>query len=426
MGIRVGAVFAKAVQTAVVRVFAILTSFLVTILATRGLGAEQAGYFLLGFTLVTALSTFLRLGLDNVLVRAFGADGMSKEPLNTFAYALRWAAVVACAAGVLGCVFSSAIALHVFGKPEFADALFWMMLALPLVVLFNLCSFAFQGLHRVVAATWFQQLGAGFVFVLLFALVWWQQPSWLSSGNAALLFFVAALLVSVMAVVLWMRQKESSIPALGGKWKNAELWESSSNLWAAASMSLLVQWSGVLIAGALIASSELAHLSAAQRTANITSFVLMVVNMAVAPRYARLWKEQKLDELRQLARISTRAMIAMVLPVVAIMLVFPGFILGLFGEGFEQGALLLSIMAIGQFINVATGSVGYLLNMSGHEKDMRRVTMFAGPLTIILAFVLTSEFGAVGAAAATAIGVSVQNLGALAMVKRRLGFWPIG
>ena len=119
-------------------------------------------------------------------------------------------------------------------------------------------------------------------------------------------------------------------------------------------------------------------------------------------------------------------MIAIVLPVVAVMIVFPEFVMGLFGKGFEQGALLLTIMAIGQFINVATGSVGYLLNMSGHEKDFRRVTFFAGPLTIILALAFTHYWGALGAASATAIGLSVQNLLALAMVKKRLGFWPIG
>ncbi|WP_221800661.1 MATE family efflux transporter [Oceanobacter mangrovi] len=288
-------------------------------------------------------------------------------------------------------------------------------------------SFAFQGMHRVVAATFFQQLGVGLGFVLLFILVWWQWNSWLNAGNAAVLYFLVAVLVLLIASAVWLRQPhaEVSFPAVN-QWKNSELWRSSSNLWAAASMSLLVQWSGVLIAGVMIAAADLAHLSAAQRTANVTSFVLMVVNMAVAPRYARLWKEQKMAELQRLARVSTMAMIALVLPVVAVMVIFPGWLMALFGDGFEQGAMLLTIMAVGQFINVATGSVGYLLNMSGHEKDFRRVTLFAGPLTIVAAVLLTWQFGVLGAATATAIGVAVQNIGALFMVHKRLGFWPIG
>jgi len=98
----------------------------------------------------------------------------------------------------------------------------------------------------------------------------------------------------------------------------------------------------------------------------------------------------------------------------------------LFGNGFEDAAVLLMILAVGQFVNVATGSVGYLLNMSGHERDMNLVTLFTGPLTIILVALLSNYYGVMGAAIATAVGVSVQNLGALVLVKVRMGFVPVG
>jgi O-antigen/teichoic acid export membrane protein len=197
-------------------------------------------------------------------------------------------------------------------------------------------------------------------------------------------------------------------------------------LWAASSMSLAVQWSGILMAGIFVSSSEIAFLSAAQRTAMLTSFVLMVVNIVVAPRYARLWQENKKQEIQNLAKWSTRGMIALASPLVAAMIFIPGTIMGLFGDEFVVAGNLLAIMAIGQFINVATGSVSYLLTMSGHERDFRRVTFFAGPLTVILSYFLILEYGVLGAAIATAIGLSLQNLLALAMVRKRLGFWPIG
>ncbi|MFP6788343.1 MAG: MATE family efflux transporter [Thalassolituus sp.] len=177
---------------------------------------------------------------------------------------------------------------------------------------------------------------------------------------------------------------------------------------------------------AYVSSEDLAYLTAAQRTATLTSFVLMVVNMVVAPRYARLWKEGNIARIQKLANWSTRGMILFVTPIVTVMIFYPEMIMRLFGSEFEKGARLLSIITVGQFVNVATGSVVYLLNMSGHERDFRRVTFFAGPLTIILALVFTHFWGVLGAASATAIGLSVQNLLALAMVKKRLGFWPIG
>ena len=83
-------------------------------------------------------------------------------------------------------------------------------------------------------------------------------------------------------------------------------------------------------------------------------------------------------------------------------------------------------MAVGQFINVATGTVFDILVMSGHERDFRRVTLFSGPLTIILCLTLIPTYGVTGAAIAKAIGLSVQNVFAVFIVKKRLGFWPVG
>jgi O-antigen/teichoic acid export membrane protein len=97
------------------------------------------------------------------------------------------------------------------------------------------------------------------------------------------------------------------------------------------------------------------------------------------------------------------------------MLIFPSFLMSLFGEEFSEGAVLLQILAVGQFINGITGSVGFLLMMSGHERDMRNVTLISG-------FFLTAQFGIIGVATGTAIAVATQNLLAVYFVKKQLGF----
>ena len=187
-------------------------------------------------------------------------------------------------------------------------------------------------------------------------------------------------------------------------------------------MSQAVQWSGQLISGAYVPSEEIAMLAVAQRTAVLTSFILMAVNMVVAPKFAALYKQGKTIELQNIAVFATRLMTLFALPVVGFMLLFSEWLMWLFGEEYKAGANLLRILAVGQFINVITGSVGFLLTMSGHERDMRNVVLFSGPLAIVLALVLTPLYGVTGAAVATAISVASQNLLAVAMVKKRLGF----
>src|SRR3546814_5644809 len=129
-----------------------------------------------------------------------------------------------------------------------------------------------------------------------------------------------------------------------------------------------------------------------------------------------------MDDLRKIAQTSVKMILVTAGPFVLILFVAAEWIMRLFGPEFSQGANLLRILAVGQLINAATGSVGYLLMMSGHERDMRNIALGVGPLAVILALVLTPRLGATGAATATAIAVATQNIFAVYLVKRRLGF----
>ena len=187
-------------------------------------------------------------------------------------------------------------------------------------------------------------------------------------------------------------------------------------------MSQLTQWSGQFIAGVYVPSEEVAQLAVAQRTAMLTSFILMAVNLVVAPRFAALYKQGNMEGLERLALMSVKLMVLFAIPIVAVMMFFPSFLMKLFGEGFAEGGHLLQILAVGQFVNVVTGSVGYLLSMSGHEKDLRNTVLISGPLAIIAAVALTPLWGATGSAIATALAVATQNLVAVFWVRKRLGF----
>ena len=83
---------------------------------------------------------------------------------------------------------------------------------------------------------------------------------------------------------------------------------------------------------------------------------------------------------------------------------------------------MLRILAFGQLINVATGSVGYLLSMTGHERLLRNTVLIAAVVSLGGGLTLIPAFGLTGAALATATGLAVQNLLCVWQVRRVLGF----
>jgi O-antigen/teichoic acid export membrane protein len=67
-------------------------------------------------------------------------------------------------------------------------------------------------------------------------------------------------------------------------------------------------------------------------------------------------------------------------------------------------------LAIGQFIHVAVGPAGLILNMSGCERYTYRVVAFSTIFNIILCFFLIDIYGVVGVAVSTSISISMQNI----------------
>src|SRR6185437_533600 len=152
------------------------------------------------------------------------------------------------------------------------------------------------------------------------------------------------------------------------------------------------------------------------------TFILVAINLVSAPKFASLYKQGKSENLKRYAINSTRIMVLFATPMVLIIMCFPNAIMSLFGPGFVEGAPMLVILSLGQYVNVLTGSVTLLLMMSGHEKDMRNIQFMGGVLCVILNYILIKTNGVLGASVAIAISVSVQNLVCVGMVKKRLGF----
>ncbi len=80
------------------------------------------------------------------------------------------------------------------------------------------------------------------------------------------------------------------------------------------------------------------------------------------------------------------------------------------------------ILALGQFVNVATGSVGYLLSMTGHERELRNNAFISALAGVVFGLALIPGHGLLGASVATAVAVASQNLLGAYQVRKHLGF----
>jgi O-antigen/teichoic acid export membrane protein len=406
----------------IVRIFGALTGFLMTLVITRTLPVEQSGLFLLGYTVCSAIGMLCTLGLTNAFIRFIGGYhseanwGVIKGICNK---GLKAVLITSIAVALIIFVCSPFISNNIFDKPQFEQVLTVMAFAIPCFAIYQLMAFAFQGLHKPVVSIFLQNI-SNQVIVIIAVLIASVYIIDLTASLVAIISTIAAFITVFIASIKWFSNKKLTVVADYSQTR--ELVASAKPLFFMMLMGMLVQNSGQIISGVYLTTSDVAYFSVAQRISMLTSFVLIAINLVAAPRFAASAKQDKPEELRATSLLCSRLMVALATPILIFMLVFPEFLLGFFGAEYKQASLILQILVIGQFINVVTGSVGFLLSMTGNEKDMRNVVFFSGPLALGLGLFLTPLYGATGSAIATAIALASQNLIAVYMVNKRLGF----
>jgi O-antigen/teichoic acid export membrane protein len=176
-------------------------------------------------------------------------------------------------------------------------------------------------------------------------------------------------------------------------------------------MRLVNQRTDIIMLGFFRPIEEVGIYRAVVQGATLVSFVLISINMVLAPIISGLYTQGKLHQLQRLVTISARGILFLTLPLVLFLLIGGHWILSfLFGVEFGAGANALRILCAGQLINAVTGSVGIILNMTGHEKYAVRGVAVAAGANIVLNLLLIPQFGIEGAAAATATSLVIWDV----------------
>lgn len=401
------------------KLVAVAVTFGLNVVLARLLGAKDSGIFFLAFTVLTIAATIGRLGMDNSLVR-FIAANMAVERHDkvkgVYVKAMLIAGVASTIVAIMLWFSSQWMADNLFRDDDLGAALQGMSIAIIPTALFMLHAQALQGLKRLGMAIPVLSIWTPLLTIVL---SWLLVPVF--GVNAAICsYLVASIVTLVIAFFVW----HAATPFLKGKrgvFDMGELFESSIPLFWVALMNQTMMWSANFMLGIYHTTREVGIFNAANRTAMLTSFVLIAVNAIAAPKFAALYKQGDMQALRDIAWKTTLLGTSLACVPFLVFALAPGFVLGVFGADFLVASDALIILAVGQFVNVITGPVGYLLIMSGKESVFRDVLIIALLFNFSLCFVLIPAYAVDGAAIATAASVVVQNVFAAVMVKRVLG-----
>ena len=397
-------------------------AFAITFALARLLGAEEFGRYSVVIAWVALLTVPGMAGMENLTVRHVAGFSSSHDWGHLRGF-LTFSITVVAAASLLLALAAALGAWILDVGPEQLPIFLVGMGIVPLYALTRVGQAAIRGLFRIVVGfvpelvvTPIIVIGLMVLTIALLDIV--PTASW--AIVIQLVAGAAALLVTIF--VLWKvlpTEIRSATPA----YRRREWIKSALPLLLIGGTQMVIRQTDIILIGLFKGPTDAGLYAVATRGAQLISFLLYGVNAALAPDIARLVAQGELAELQRIVTRSTRLVVAFSIPIAAVFVLFGAQFLGLFGPEYEAAAPVLAILSVAQLVNAASGSVGNLLTMSGHERDAARGFVFAAVLNLALNGLLIPAYGIVGAAVASAISLISWNLILAALVYRRLGIY---
>lgn len=392
------------------RVLGALAQLAFLVYVAREFGIENFGVFSTALTLAVVSSMIGRWGADQWVLRELPATLVAERARGFVTVLLNGLVLVLCASLLVGLFLyaASETVVAVFIGKDVPDAGRMMQIMAASIAPFALVNFFAEVLRTVDRHAFASILQTVLVPLLSLLLI-----TGLSFAETSPLLMVAAsyLLASVLAaaagaVLIWRvyRQHAGGEPFV---WLLGEMFGEASSIAMVVLLSTWLAYADVLLIGFFGGPSEVGLYTAAQRIVLLLSFLIISLNSMLGPRFSAMNQQADHEGVFALYEDSRRMVVKIVLPLAALIALLSPWLLSVFGEAFREAVPILLLLLLGRVINVMVGPVEVVMMMLRHVGAFKSYTMAAILLHLVLSVVLTSRFGAMGAAVSTCLATAL-------------------
>lgn len=392
---------------------------------SRLVGAGGIGHFFEMMMVVMFLAVLARLGLENPLTRHLAAENTKSK--NALIYEVFASIRLIGLITSLFAIFIALIYWYISGIEIDIDAIA-MAISIPFVVLSSLYACALRGL----GIAWpFTLLYRGIIFLVAFLIIEVIHIEYheFRLSFAFIAFGIAAIINLIFASWLWRKAsfKEGGHLISKHKYTFDFLWNSAKHTFPFTILnSAVFPWAAVFFLSKLSTSHYVGLYAVADRIASQFGIILIIIGNVTASRMSALYIKNDFSGLKKLVKKSSALSAFLGLLIILPCIFLDHKILSIFGEEFVKGTIVFDILAAGYFIHLATGNVGMLLLMTGHERETKQALLISSATLVLLMPLGIVRLKIAGAALAYSVAITIQNAVLVYFVRKRLGFYPLG
>lgn len=406
------------------RVLAILAGFTSSVVLARVMGPSEYGVYAFVFAIITILSLPVQMGLPTLIIRET-AKACANQDWSLLRGIWSWAGrtITASSLLMLGAVL---IWLIIYGdsmSPHRMEAFLWGLPLLPLLAFADARGAALLGLGRIFQGQFPDQVLHPILLALFAGSAAWVFSMQVNAKVALSFSVLAAFSAFVLGAVFLVRARPKELRETTHSRIEHRQWMGAIlPLSIIVGLQVIIGNTSLVMLGFFEADAEVAIYRVALSISSIATFGLVTSYTVIQPYIVRLSAENNLRSLQILLSAGAFAALAVTLLVLGVYIFSGKYLLEfLYGNGYVAAYSPLIVLTIGSALHAIFGMGGGLLTMTGYERYVLRSSALTASLNVALNLLLIPNYGAIGAALATAIALVAGQLLAYFMAKRLLG-----
>lgn len=410
----------KSLVSLVIKVATAGLTYGMYVILSRLMGVTEYGYFAFGLSLATILAIGANYGQQTAILRYWPEEMVAGRPQKALDAVRSGGAITIIAGlGIAVLLLGAGAVSGGFGVPAahlYASATLILPLALA-----EYWSSALRAQGSVWTALTPRDIVWRLGLPLCVVALWYAGVT--PSGAAALLLTatVLGLSLALQYVLACSRRYEiaAGTAGLGSYWREHRT--SSRSFFLGTVLDSAALNVDIIFVGLLVAPAAAGIYFNAFRTAGLLTLFMFAITLVVAPMVARHYHAGEMRKAQAITALCAWAGFVFSLVVFAGFLLFGEQILGLFGEGQEQGKLILILLSVGLLVDAATGPSRIVLMMTGHERQYVRIFGSIVVAGMVAQLAVIPVFGLVGAAVMNMIARIAAQLAIAWFANRKIG-----
>ena len=372
-----------------VRIFGSLCSLVMSAYIARNYSLYSAGAFFLMISYISILSSISLFGLNNELMRKasfFFTEGDYKRLGQLF---------TSCSFTMITGALFLGFFLFIF---KFSFVTSSIILAIPFVSLITFCGIFLQSCNRYVYSSLIQ-------FVLLPISVVIGLIAFSNNVEIEVIYLLSAVLVSVVGLYQVSKTLSHKVAF------KIAITKTTTSLLVFQILFVINQNIGQVLLDIYSSNDDVAIFSVSKRITMTLGFAVTAINAIAAPKLSSYFLKNDMRGLRSTIKNSSRILVAFSVPVIGFIFLFPEFLLSFFGKEYTSQISInvFLILALGQIVNVVTGTVAYLLIMTNNESAHLKNLIIASVCSFSL-YIFLMPKGIYGISLMIAFSMVIQNI----------------